>query len=72
MADSPQTPSVVPFPDGSRPKLLDQVRQTISRLSTTVSVGVNAFWRSLQPAVANRTICSQPQTILHDRIPHSP
>ena len=29
MADSLQTPSVVPLPGGSRPKLLDQVRHTI-------------------------------------------
>jgi hypothetical protein len=29
MADSRQTPSVVPLPEGSRPKLLDQVRHTI-------------------------------------------
>jgi len=29
MADSPQAPNVVPFPDGARPKLLDQVRHVI-------------------------------------------
>jgi hypothetical protein len=29
MADSPQNPNVVPLAEGSRPKLLDQVRQTI-------------------------------------------
>lgn len=29
MADSLQTPDVVPFPEGSRPKLLDQVRHII-------------------------------------------
>ena len=29
MADSLQTPNAVPFPEGSRPKLLDQVRRTI-------------------------------------------
>ena len=29
MADSLQTPNVGPFPEGSRPKLLDQVRHTI-------------------------------------------
>jgi hypothetical protein len=29
MADFLRTPNVGPFPDGSRPKLLDQVRHTI-------------------------------------------